>query len=357
MKKLSLSTLSICLITFLSIAGCNKKPVEAHSVNPAASPASAASETATPPTIAATPAAPTAATPFDLDSVAMTTVNLPPFPYVDYPVTLDESYRSGLPPTPFDIAYVIAGNELKTVEGKVSIRHFPNNPAKLSVVAAQRNYDEAIKALGGVKVNKLEPTDPAFIKAQPSGLETLLGKLHINDSPRSDNHGLESFSQYLIRTNKTNIWIAVIEENGGITTTLVTVEEKALEQSVALIKADAMAASLQTQGHVALYLSFDTDSDVIKSASKPVVEEIVKLLRSDDNLQLNIEGHTDNVGSAEHNKTLSLARARAVVKEITDKGIAAARLNAIGLGAEKPLQDNTTEQGRAKNRRVELVKR
>jgi len=351
MKKRSLSTLSFCLISLFCVAGCHKNPVDTLPANSAVNPASASSVAATP------TASTTVAAPFDLGSVPVTTVNLPPFPYVDYPTSLDNSYRNDLPPTPFDEAYVIAGNELKKVEGKISVRHVPNNPAKLSAVAAQRNYDEAIKALGGVKVNTLDPTDPALIKTQSGGIEALLKKLKINDSPRADNHGIDAYSQYLLRTADTNIWIAVIEENGGITTTLVTVEEKALEQSVPLVKAEAMASSLQTQGHVALYLSFDTDSDVIKSASKPVVEEIVKLLRSDDNLQLNIEGHTDNVGSAEHNKTLSLARARAVVKEITDKGIAAARLNAIGLGAEKPLQDNTTEQGRAKNRRVELVKR
>jgi outer membrane protein OmpA-like peptidoglycan-associated protein len=59
--------------------------------------------------------------------------------------------------------------------------------------------------------------------------------------------------------------------------------KKSLEQSVGLVKADAMAASLQTQGHITLYLSFDTDSDVIKTDSKPVVDEIVKLLRVDEN--------------------------------------------------------------------------
>lgn len=302
-----------------------------------------------------TPAQSSASSTFDINSVSVSNIVLPPFPYVDYPTTLEKSYYGGLPTSQFDVTTVIVGSELKTVEGKVSVRYFPNNPANISAVAAQRNYENVIKALGGAKVNTITPTDPALIK-QAGGIDTLFKKLRLA-SAKAEDPGVVVFDQYLIRSDKANIWIAVIEENGGITTRLVTIEEKAMEQSVGLIKADAMAASLQSQGHIALYLSFDTDSDVIKIDSKPVVGEIVKLLRADEKLHLNIEGHTDNVGTASHNKTLSQARAQAVVKAITAQGINPARLSAIGIGAERPLQDNSSEAGRAKNRRVELVKR
>jgi len=357
MRKRNLSAATICLIAVLSATGCNKKSATMQTSASVSSASNASSDATLPDTAkSVTTSAALSPPPFDIESVVRTTVSLPPFPYVDYPASLDKSYHGGLPPTPFDAAVVIAGSELKPLEGKVSVRYFPNNPANLSVTAAQRNYENAIKALGGVKVNHVMPTDPALIAKQPGGIEALFGKLRINDSPRAADHGVSVYDQYLIRSDKANIWIAVIEENGGLTTKLVTVEEKAMEQSVSQIKADAMAASLQTQGHIALYLSFDTDSDAIKRDSTPVVDEIVKLLRTDSQLRLNIEGHTDNLGSVAHNKALSLARAQAVVKAITVQGIDSARLNATGLGAERPLQDNATETGRAKNRRVELVK-
>ena len=85
--------------------------------------------------------------------------------------------------------------------------------------------------------------------------------------------------------------------------------------------------------------------------------EIVKLLQTSSTLRLAVEGHTDNAGSPAHNQTLSEARAREVVRTITAQGIAANRLQAAGFGQSHPLADNTPEQGRATNRRVELVKR
>lgn len=85
--------------------------------------------------------------------------------------------------------------------------------------------------------------------------------------------------------------------------------------------------------------------------------EIVKLLQANPALKLAVEGHTDNAGTPAHNQTLSEARAREVVRTITAQSIAPDRLQAAGFGQSRPLADNATEDGRAKNRRVELVKR
>ena len=70
-----------------------------------------------------------------------------------------------------------------------------------------------------------------------------------------------------------------------------------------------------------------------------------------------MEGHTDNVGSPASNKTLSEARAKSVVSAIVSQGVAADRLSPVGFGQDKPIADNSTDEGRAKNRRVELVKK
>lgn len=116
---------------------------------------------------------------------------------------------------------------------------------------------------------------------------------------------------------------------------------------------DALAEKgrVVTQG-----IYFDTGSDRIRPESTPTLREIVAMLNEHADLRLLIEGHTDNVGNAESNQSLSEKRAAAVVRFITEQGIDAARLSSKGLGATKPAEPNDTPEGRQNNRRVELVK-
>ncbi|MCR5887660.1 OmpA family protein [Hymenobacter sp. J193] len=83
---------------------------------------------------------------------------------------------------------------------------------------------------------------------------------------------------------------------------------------------------------------------------------MLRLLQQNPTLRLAVQGHTDNSGTAPHNQQLSEARAAAVVATLTQAGVGAARLQSAGFGQSKPLADNSTEEGKAKNRRVELVK-
>jgi outer membrane protein OmpA-like peptidoglycan-associated protein len=131
-----------------------------------------------------------------------------------------------------------------------------------------------------------------------------------------------------------------------------------IETGMVSVDAAAMAKDISATGHVALYgIYFDTDKTDIKPESQPALEEITKLLKQDPSLKLFIVGHTDNVGAHDYNLNLSERRAAAVVKELTTKhGIAAARLTPAGVGMLAPVAANDSEQGRAKNRRVELVK-
>ena len=122
------------------------------------------------------------------------------------------------------------------------------------------------------------------------------------------------------------------------------------------VSASDMLKALNTAGHVALYINFDTGKATIKPESRPIIDEIVALLKQNPPLRLAIEGHTDTVGNTKANKTLSEQRAKAVMDAIVKQGIVAKRLSAAGFGSDKPIADNKTEQGRAKNRRVELVK-
>jgi OmpA-OmpF porin, OOP family len=131
-----------------------------------------------------------------------------------------------------------------------------------------------------------------------------------------------------------------------------------IETGMVTIDAAAMAKDISSTGHVALYgIYFDTDKADLKPESRPTLQEIARLLKQDAALKLYVVGHTDNVGGFDYNSGLSERRAVAVVKELTaNHGIAATRLKAAGVGMLSPVAPNDREEGRAKNRRVELVK-
>jgi outer membrane protein OmpA-like peptidoglycan-associated protein len=108
---------------------------------------------------------------------------------------------------------------------------------------------------------------------------------------------------------------------------------------------------------MALYINFDTGKSNIKPESMAIIEQIAALLKAYPELKVSIEGHTDNVGTAQSSMALSSQRAKSVMNAIVQKGIAATRLTALGWGQEKPIADNRSEEGKTKNRRVEIVKK
>jgi OmpA-OmpF porin, OOP family len=155
-----------------------------------------------------------------------------------------------------------------------------------------------------------------------------------------------------------NIWLQVNVSNSGETYTVTVVEEAGMEQKIEFTAAE-LATALSTTGSVALHnILFDTGKATLKPESTAALGPVCELLKDDATLKLEIQGHTDNVGQPAANLKLSQDRAAAVKAYLVQNaGIAAARLTTAGYGDTKPVAANTTETGRAQNRRVELVKK
>jgi len=225
------------------------------------------------------------------------------------------------------------GKNCATVEGEKHYRAYTlkENAKQSSELQISRNYANAIKDMGGTIV----------FEGQCSGAdcaENCGGRMMIGKVIKGGNE----------------LWLEIVPFNDGNDYYLTVVAKQAMKQDVT---ASAMLDALNREGHVALYINFDTGKSIIKPESKPIIEQIVQMMKSNPGLKISVEGHTDNVGNPKSNKTLSDDRAKAVVSAIVAQGIDAKRLSALGHGQDKPIADNKTEEGRAKNRRVELVKK
>ena len=140
---------------------------------------------------------------------------------------------------------------------------------------------------------------------------------------------------------------------------LYLVSKAPLDDRLEVVTAEKMAEEMETSGRVALYgILFDTDSARIKEESRETIAEIARFLEANPEVGVYVVGHTDNTGSYAYNLDLSKRRAAAVVRSLVEEhGIAKTRLQAVGVGPVAPVASNVSEEGRAKNRRVELVER
>ncbi len=211
----------------------------------------------------------------------------------------------------------------RTVEGKFTfITYRADTPQDDQTgVAVVRNYENAIKKIGG-KIADVNPT------------------WWVNGSVVVD--GKEVWAQ---------------AERGNMTIWLRIVEKQEMAQHI-VADAASFKNDLKATGHVAVDgIYFDTGKAILKPESTPALQEVAKLLGADPALKLWVVGHTDSVGQVDANMKLAQARAEAVVAALTTThGIAPAHLKGYGVGPLAPVSSNDNEAGRAKNRRVELVK-
>jgi outer membrane protein OmpA-like peptidoglycan-associated protein len=280
---------------------------------------------------------------FDIEKVPIANPQLGKFPYFG----LIEGYRRGTQgnkDVDFDRYEFFDGTKIIFVEGRLATIAAEGNRA--SAFQVFKTYESLVTGMGGVKV----------FEGTADELRRL--KLDISDQRhRFPVYSGDQIGVYMVRTPESEIWVETyINPNRDGLYHLTVVEKKALEVKASLLPADQLKKELDTRGHVALYINFDFNKSDIKPDSKPIINEIVKLLKTNPDLSLKVEGHTDNVGTPDYNKSLSDARAKSVVAALKAEGIDGNRLDAVGYGEDKPIADNTSDAGRAQNRRVELVK-
>ena len=347
--------LSLCCLLSIALwlSACKREaPAEsAPGAEPAVTttPASAPAESA--PAQAAPVAAPTAAVDFDPASVPETTATLPPFPFFAIPEGLESIYADKDKRVPFDRHYFIAGQKAVPIEGRIFHDRFniQNGERPYSDLEFRRNYENAVQTLGGKKINETQYT---YEVMDAAGGRDALEKTNYAAPMNPDSpHDI-----YLIRSAGKEYWIDVSTGAFPLHGHVVVLEREGMKQSLGFLDASAMKKAIDATGRVALYINFDVDKATIRPDAQPTLAEIDKLLKADAALKLSIEGHTDNTGAAAHNQELSAARARSVLGALVGLGIDPARLQSKGFGQDKPIADNGSEDGRAKNRRVELVK-
>ncbi len=222
----------------------------------------------------------------------------------------------------------LGGEKYEPVEGRhLEVIYFIKDNVNQSHSGLQvtRNYINALKKIGGEVVKEFDDggTNYAIMKIVKNGKE---------------------------------VWAQVVSGGGG-NYSLNIIEKEAMSQDV-VADATSMSNSIRETGKVAVYgIYFDTGKSALKPESQAALTEIGKLLKADPALKLYIVGHTDNVGSFESNMKLSMDRATAVMNAlVSEQKINAANLKACGDGPTAPVSSNETEDGRALNRRVELVK-
>jgi outer membrane protein OmpA-like peptidoglycan-associated protein len=192
-----------------------------------------------------------------------------------------------------------------------------------------------------------EPGELKIRRNIQDALKKIGGKVVFDDN-------FNKASTIVVQKEGKETWVEVRSYNNMYRLTIV--EKEVMKQEV-VADAAAMGNDISTTGHVSVYgIYFDTGKSEIKPESDAALSEVAKLLKGDAGLKVNVVGHTDNVGGMESNMKLSQSRADAVVKALTSRyGIDAQRLRAYGVGSLAPVASNKTEDGKAKNRRVELV--
>lgn len=350
LRQRFLTATTLCTVAVVLTACGKKTPQEPATATPA--PASVAA--VAPPSAPALPApvetSATAATPtaFNLDSIRVSTANMGAFPYFSAPEGTEYINGGGKQVT-FDLNHIAIDGKLVPIEGPWFGAYVQAKRGKeWSQRFIDKSYEEFIVGLGGVKIfhGNVPRAEIDRVDALKQLTKTEGSLDYWNDDP---------ISTYVIhRANGAAIYIQVQTNSAG--GKIQVAQKGAFKQTIQLLKADELKKALDASGKAVVHVNFDIDQATVLPDGMRAVAEIASVLKSEPQLKLSIEGHTDNSGAKEHNLILSKNRADTVQQLLQLAGVAADRLKTQGLGDEKPLVSNDTDDNKAHNRRVELVK-
>lgn len=257
-----------------------------------------------------------------------------------------------------------AAAEQKDATGCKDSPLFTRMPGYWIHSCAQKEFESHAFGLGKGKTEKVEGRTWVLSYYPQSGLSPKPSELQILRNYENAAKKLGGTVLFAERSRETlklakdgkEIWVDLWAEFTG-KYGMTIVEKGAMAQDI-VANADAFSNDLKATGHVAIYgIFFDTGKSEIKPESEQAIGEIAKLLRGDTGLKLYVVGHTDAVGRVDANLKLSQNRAESVLQALVrSHGIAAGRLTSFGNGPFAPVASNDSEEGQAKNRRVELVK-
>lgn len=286
---------------------------------------------------------------FALDSVPVSDVALGEFPYFSIP---EGHQEDPLDTQRLDFAQAAfwTGDRHEVVEGRVyatGIRLKRGTDKQFSSLQVVRDLQQVIESAGGVEVFQGEVPKEA---REEAAVKSLM-RQYDTESRCWDHDPAQVF---VIRREDRDIWVRTCQSRrfAGF----IVAETQALAATATLLPADELKQQLDADGKVALQVNFAIDKAEILPESQPQIEQVLALLQAHPDLKLSINGHTDDSGDAAHNQQLSEARAAAVAAALTAEGIDPSRLQTQGFGQSEPVADNATEAGKAKNRRVELVR-
>lgn len=286
---------------------------------------------------------------FDLSALPVSTVAIGDFPYLSLP----SGYRTSDAST-FDLdrAPFWIGEGFEWVEGRVH----------QAAIFADQDHDFAELELGTYVDEMLDRIGAVLVAAEESGVPTHLAAQHgLDEAARMKYRaGLGHFYSrpvrtYVVRRADGNVWIHYSSHDRGAN--WIIAKSAHYDPTIRLLSGVELKRLIDEDGRAIIHLNFGTGDAVIQPDSIPQLEQVVLLLNRNPQLSLSINGHADSQGSAECNMALSLERAQAVVDALREHGIAGERLIAEGFGDTEPVADNATAEGRARNRRVELVRR
>ncbi len=234
------------------------------------------------------------------------------------------------------------------LEGKITRINY-EFPEQRSPLEVYRNYEQALTRAGFTPLFSCKGDE---VPGTCKGLQYYIHRM------QEQGAGMEKEQRYVaakFARPEGDAYVGVHVHNAVVL--LHIIEVNPMEAGLVTVNAETLAGDITRTGHVAVYdIYFDTGKAEVKAESDPALKEIAKLLKDNPKLKLHVVGHTDNVGELAMNMNLSRRRANAIVQVLTTKhGVKPARLRAEGVGPLSPVASNKTEEGRAKNRRVELV--